>query len=332
MKNVATCLKILLAPVLVWAMAISTANADEGIRLGVLKFGTVNWELAALKHHEIDKKNGFELEVVPFAGKDASTVAFLGGDVDAIVTDWLWVSRMRAEGRDYTFVPYSSAVGAIMVSGDSDLKTLADLKGKKIGVAGGPLDKSWLMIKGLAQRDLNVDLGETNDVVFGKPPLLAKKAEQGELDAVLNFWHYSARLEAKGFRRLISAADAAGELGGTGPVSTIGYVFSEKWARDNPEQVAGFVAASRETKALLKDSDDEWQRLHDDGKIKDKGKALTTLRDRFREGIPSRPLADEKVDAAAIYDLLAELGGNKLVGSGAKMAEGTYWSGLKNGS
>lgn len=321
-----------LASLVLPLIAVSAAHAGETVKLGVLKFGTVNWELAALKHHKFDTKNGFELEVVPFAGKDASTVAFLGGEVDAIVTDWLWVSRMRSEGRDYTFVPYSSAVGAIMVPGDSDVNSLADLKGKKVGVAGGPLDKSWLMIKGLAQRDLEVDLGEVNEVVFGKPPLLAKKAEQGELDAVLNFWHYSARLEAKGFRRLISAADAAEELGGTGPVSTIGYVFSEKWAEENPDKAAAFIASSRQTKTLLNESDDEWQRLHEDGKIKDEGKALTTLRDRFREGIPSRSLEDEKADAAAIYDLLSELGGEKLVGPGEKMADGTYWSGLKNGS
>ena len=127
--------------------AVSYA-ADPVIKVGVLKFGTVNWELKAMKHHGLDKANGFELEIVPFAGGDATRIALLGGEVDVIVSDWLWVSRQRSDGKDMTFVPYSSSVGSIMVKGDSDIQKFADLEGKKIGVAGGPLDKSWLLLQG----------------------------------------------------------------------------------------------------------------------------------------------------------------------------------------
>ncbi len=314
---------------LVFSCFFMTASnaAEPVIKVGVLKFGTVNWELKAMKHHGLDKANGFELEIVPFAGGDATRVALQGGAVDVIVADWLWVSRQRSEGKDFTFAPYSSSVGAIMVSADSDLQNLGDLKGKKIGVAGGPLDKSWLLLQGMAAQEYESDLAGSNDVVFGAPPLLAEKASDGELDAVLNFWHFSARLEAKGFRRLVSAEDAANALGSTGPVSAIGYVFSEKWAENNP--AAGFVEASRATKALMRDSDDEWQRLSSSGAIKDGPDALRVLRDRFREGIPKRELNDEIDDAGKIYEVLAELGGKKLVGDSAEMAEGTYWTGAK---
>jgi len=280
-----------------------------------------------MKHHGLDKANGFELEVVPFAGGDATRIALLGGEVDVIVSDWLWVSRQRSEGKDMTFVPYSSSVGAIMVKEESDIKTLADLKDKKIGVAGGPLDKSWLLLQGMAAQEHGGDLSADNEIVFGAPPLLAEKAADGELDAVLNYWHYCARLEAKGFRRLISAEDAANALGSNGPVSAIGYVFGESWANENP--AAAFVKASRETKVLMRDSDDEWQRLSSSGAIKDGPAALMVLRDRFREGIPSREFSDEVNDAGAIFSVLAELGGKKLVGNADKMADGTYWMGAQ---
>ena len=166
--------------------AVSYA-ADPVIKVGVLKFGTVNWELKAMKHHGLDKANGFELEIVPFAGGDATRIALLGGEVDVIVSDWLWVSRQRSDGKDMTFVPYSSSVGAIMVKGDSDLTEFADLEGKKIGVAGGPLDKSWLLLQGMAQQEHGGNLAKDNEIVFGAPPLLAEKAADGELDAVLNY-------------------------------------------------------------------------------------------------------------------------------------------------
>ncbi|GAB4239232.1 MAG: ABC transporter substrate-binding protein [Kiloniellaceae bacterium] len=306
------------------------ALAEEIIRVGVLKFGTVNWELTTIQRHGLDRKHGFTLEVLPLASDQATKVALQTGEVDMIVSDWLWVSRQRSEGKPYTFVPFSSSVGALMVPAGSDIHDLADLKGKKIAVAGGPLDKSWLLLRGLTQRRHGFDPAEASEPVFGAPPLLAKKAEQGEVDAVLNYWHYSARLEAKGFRRIIGANDAAMELGAKGPISAIGYVFDEPWAAGKTEAVRGFVAASREAKELLRSSDAEWEVLREMTGAKDDA-TLIALRDRFREGIPARPLSEEMADTAQVYDFLAELGGEKLVGKSKTMAPGTFWPVLVNG-
>lgn len=302
--------------------------ADDALRVGVLKFGTVNWELKTMISKELDKANGVAVEIVPFAGKDATVIALQGGEVDIIVTDWLWVSRQRSDGKPVAFAPYSSSVGRLMVPGDSDLKSLEDLVDRKIGIAGGPLDKGWLLLQGMAKQQYDLDLADRNEVVFGAPPLLAEKARSGELDAVLNFWHYCARLEADGFRELASVEEAAGALGSTGPVSAIGYVFDEDWANKNPESVRGFLAASRATKQLLNDSDEAWQEMQATGVIKDQGEALIALRDNFRSGIPSRALGEEIEDAGHLYSLLSKLGGEKLVGSAQTMADGTYWSGL----
>lgn len=304
------------------------AFGAETVKVGLLKFGTVNWEIKSMIAAGFDADNGIDVEIVPFASGDATRIALQGGAVDVIVADWLWVSRQRATGSDFTFVPYSSSVGAIMVADDSPAQNIGDLRGLKIGVAGGPLDKNWLMLQGMAKQEHDFDLAGENEIVFGAPPLLAEKTREGELDAMLNFWHYCARLEAVGFRRLVSGADAASALGATGSVSAIGYVFSEAWAEKNPKVAMGFVEASRATKKLLNDSDDEWNRLNESGAIKDKDKALMTLRDRFREGIPARAIGAELQDAGKVYEILAELGGRKLVGDSPKMVSGTYWSKL----
>ncbi len=307
------------------ALGVQTAAAADKVRVGLLKFGTVNWELKSMIANGIDEANGFEAEIVPYASGDATKIALQGGEVDVIVSDWLWVSRQRASGQDLTFAPYSSAVGAIMVPGDSSATDLGDMKGMKIGVAGGPLDKNWLMLQGMAKQDFDFDLAKENEIVFGAPPLLAEKTREGELDAMLNFWHYCARLEAVGFKRLVSGLDAAAALGAKGTVSAIGYVFSEAWAKENPTAAAGFINASKETKALLKSSDDEWNRLAESGAIKDKPDALAKLRDRFREGIPARSIDDEVEDAQTVYKILSDLGGTKLVGKSESMVDGTYW-------
>ena len=297
-------------------------QAAETVRVGVLKFGTVNWELDTIKQHKFDEAHGVDVDIRFFASEDATNVAMMAGDVDVIVSDWLWVSRQRASGVDLTMVPYSTAVGALMVPMDSPIQRLSDLKGKKIGVAGGPLDKSWLLIQGLAKQE-GIDLLAGNDIAYGAPPLLAEKAQQGELDAVLNFWHYCARLEAKGFRRLISTNEAATALGATGTVSALGYIFHDSWADAHPRAIEGFIAASGDAKALLGTSDAEWLRLAP--VIKAEGPELTVLRDRYREGIPNRPVADEAADAARLYAVLEDLGGEKLVGPSEVLAPGTFW-------
>jgi NitT/TauT family transport system substrate-binding protein len=307
-------------------MPARQAAAAPKIRVGVLKFGTVSWEIDTLKHHGFDAANGIDVEAVSFAGEDATNVAMLAGDIDMIVSDWLWVSRLRSEGNDLTLAPYSTAVGAIMVRQDSPIQAIPDLAGKKLGVAGGPLDKSWLLIQALAKRDHGIDLATACEIAYGAPPLLAEKAMQGKLDAVLNFWHFCARLEANGFRRLVGANDAALALGASGPVSALGYVFHEKWATENLEAARGFVKASAGAKALLAKSDAEWLRLAP--LVRAEGKELEKLRDRYREGIPNRPVADEASDAAKLYHVLAEVGGEKLVGKAAEMAPGTYWTDL----
>ena len=122
------------------------AHAASKVKLGVLKFGTVSWLLDTIHANGLDKAEGIELDIVPLASTQATTVGLQGGSVDIIATDWLWVSRERTGGADFTFSPFTTALGAIMVPPNSPIKTLTDLRGKKLGVAGGPLGKSWLLI------------------------------------------------------------------------------------------------------------------------------------------------------------------------------------------
>ena len=294
------------------------------LRLGVLGFGTVNWELDVIKTHGLDEERSFTLAVEGYAGGQATKVALQGGAVDGIVSDWLWVSRQRAEGESYVFIPYSHTVGALMTPPESDIQSLEDLAGKKIGVAGGALDKSWLLIQAVARERHGIDLANEVEAVFGAPPLLNEKVQTGELDAVLNFWHFCARLEAQGYSRLLGVNDAIRELGVGSDVPQLGYVFPEDFANENPELIEAFADASRSAKALLQ-TDEEWERIRELTKAKDDA-TLTALKSRFQEGIPLSWGEVERADAAALYKLLAKLGGEELVGSSGTLMPGTFWA------
>lgn len=308
--------------------ALTADAADLGtVRIGVLKFGTVNWELDVIKHHGLDAKEGFTLEVTGFASNDAADVALMGDAVNGIVEDWLWVSRQRAEGVLLTFIPYSSSVGALMVPADGSIATLADLEGKRLGIAGGPLDKSWLLIQALA-KEQGVDLAETVDLAYGAPPLLAEKFKSGELNAVINYWHYAARLEAQGHHRLIDVTQAQEALGVPADTPQLGYVFREDWADQHAALVQAFARASRAAKAIMDESDEEWQRLRPLTKAEDDA-TLDALMRRYREGIVHHWGDRERAAAAQLYLVLADLGGEELVGSSPVLVDGTFWPGVR---
>ena len=308
------------------------ASAANKVTVGVLKFGTVSWALDTIHANGLDKAEGIELDVVPLASTQATTVGLQAGSVDIIATDWLWVSRERSTGGDFTFSPFTTALGAIMVPPNSPIKTLGDLKGKRLGVAGGPLDKSWLLLVAYALRTANLDLRKETTQEYGAPPLLAERAKQGELDAVLNFWPYAARLEAEGFTQLIGVEDVVSELGAKGEVAMVGYVFSESWAKQNLEAIQGFLRAAAKADELLATSNEEWNRLkpimgENDPSFNDK--TFDALRRRYREGIPERSVTENEFDAKILYQFLRELGGEKLVGPGTELAPGTFWHGGK---
>jgi len=148
------------------------------MKVAVLKFGTVSWELDTIVRRQLDAKHGFRLETLELAGEDAVKIAFQGGAADAMVSDWIWVARQRAAGKDFIFIPYSKAVGGLDVPANSPAKSLADMKGGKIGVAGGPLDKSWLLLRALARRQYGFDLAADAEPVFGAPPRSMTSSDQ----------------------------------------------------------------------------------------------------------------------------------------------------------
>jgi NitT/TauT family transport system substrate-binding protein len=210
-----------------------------------------------------------------------------------------------------------------MVPAASPIRGLPDLKGKSLSVAGGPLDKSWLLMLAAGKRQ-GVDLKASAKVVFGAPPLLLEKLVQGEQDASITFWNFAARLEAQGFRRVLSSEDAARELGAQGEVSMLGYIFDEDWAKANADLLGRFLKASRAAKQILATSDAEWEAIRPLTQAPDEA-TFVAYRTRYREGIPDRPVADEEADARKLYKVLAELGGPELVGPGAELDPGTYW-------
>jgi NitT/TauT family transport system substrate-binding protein len=298
------------------------ARAADRLRLALQKTGTTGWELAVVKAFGLDKEAGLELDVTELASPEAGKIAIQGGSADIIVSDWLWVARERAAGAKLTLYPYSTGVGAVM-SKDASIKDVKDLVGKKLGVAGGPLDKSWLLLKAYALKQ-GVDLGKSATILYGAPPLIAEKAQQGELDAALEFWNFAADLEGKGFARVVEIADVEKALGAKGEAVVTGYVFDDAFAAKNANALTRFFAMTAKAKALIASDDKAWAAAARRIGAKDAA-TLDIYRKRYVAGVPKRPIAQEEADAAILYRTLVEIGGAKLVGPAGKLDPGTFY-------
>jgi len=315
--------RILLVAAVLTAAPAATSHAGDTIRIAVQKTGTVAWELAVIRAHGLDRRADLAIEISDLASPEAGKIALRGGSADVIVSDWLWVSRERGLGAKLTFYPYSSALGAVMVPNSSAIRTLADLRGRKLAVAGGPIDKNWLLLQASMKQD-GIDLKSESTVVYGAPPLLAAKTLSGEMDATVNYWNFCAALEAKGFRRLIGIEDLLPKLGAKGRTAMIGYVFDEGWGNKNHDAITRFIAMTREAKEILATSDAEWEKIAPLTGAADAA-TLRAYRDRYREGIPSRPIADEEADARVLYRVLAAIGGREMVGPAQELDPGTFY-------
>jgi NitT/TauT family transport system substrate-binding protein len=251
-------------------------------------------------------------------------VALQSGQVDMIVVDWLWVARQRGAGADWTFVPFSNAVGALIAPAGSPVRDVPDLADRAVGIAGSPLDKSWLILRAYATKRYGIDLDSKVNKSFGPPSLLAEQMRAGRLDALLTYWPFAAKAEAAGARRILAVEDAVSALGIGAGVPYIGYTFAQRWAEQNPALIDGFITASRQARSVLATSDAEWQRLKPMTGAADDAE-LERLRDWYRRGIPHRWDGAERQAAGQLFDLLASIGGPDLVGPINATPSGTFW-------
>lgn len=305
-------------------LASMPAFADDlpVVRAAVLQIGTVNWELATIIDNKLDQKHGFRLDVQPYADNGATRIAVEGGEADIAVADWIWVARQRASGKGYVFLPYSKAVGGVVVPASSPAKSLEDLAGGKLGIAGGPLDKSWLILRAYAQQQYGMDLERETEQVYGAPPLIFKTGMNEQYAGAINFWHFLAKMKASGMRELISVEQAGTALGLDTDTPLLGYYMKESLLTERPELAQAFYEASREAKDLLKSSDEEWKALRPLMNAKTDAQ-FEQLRADWIAGIPARGPVDSE-SAAKMLSLMAELGGSNLVGEATGIPVGLF--------
>ncbi len=293
---------LVMAPLFVQAQG--EAQPLPVLTLSVLQFGTPHWELDHLKRHGLDKANGFELEVRLVADLPASRLALSSGSVDGAVSDLLWAQARYEAGTAYHYLPFSSQIGEVLVNDGSPVRTLADLRGKRIGVAGGPDGLGWQLLQQVAAGQ-GIDLAREATVQYAAPPLLSQALRRGQVDALLTFWHFSARLRGEGgVHSAFGLAELVGALGLDPDLPVLGYLFPQAWASEHDDLLQRFSRALRENKEELASQPDHWQEIRPLMRAENDS-VFAALHDSFVEGIP-QPLDESRI--AALQRLLVLTG------------------------
>ena len=224
--------------------------------------------------------------------------------------------------KDYVFIPYSKAVGGVVVPADSPATSLRDLAGGKIGIAGGPLNKSWLILRAYAAQEFGMDLKADTRQVFGAPPLIFKSALGGDYAGAINFWHFLAKMKASGMKELISVEDAGQAMGLDTNTPLLGYYLKESFLNEHPDLAQSLYAASRDAKDLLANSPEAWEAIRPRMNAKSDAQ-FEQLKFDWIAGIPDRSPVDA-VAANKMLELMAELGGAELVGEATSVPQGLF--------
>lgn len=296
MPSLPALIRSLLRLTLVLLPLCAQAQELPVLTLSVLQFGTPHWELEHLKRQQLDRANGFELRVRLVADVPASRLALSSGSADGAVSDLLWAQARFEAGAAYRYLPFSAQIGEVLVPAGSAIHQLADLRGKRLGVAGGPDGLGWRLLQQAAVRQ-GIDLAREAQVQYAAPPLLGQALRRGQLDALLTFWHFSARMRGEGgVQSAFGLADLMKSFELDTHLPVLGYLFPEPWAQSHEDLLQRFARALRQTKNELAREPEHWQALRPLMRAESDA-VFAALRGSFVEGIPP-PL-----DAARIADL-----------------------------
>jgi NitT/TauT family transport system substrate-binding protein len=203
----------------------------------------------------IFKKYGLDVDLEKVkSGTEA--IAFLTqGSVDvggiAIVTS-LWNSWNR--GLDIRVIapgglePMKNSPTTLLVSTKSvdKVKDIADLKGKKLGVAGGPgSGGEYLAAKALERGKLTIR--DVDLVNIGNPDIPAALAS-GSVDAAIAGAPYSDQAVEKGGAKVLATDLTPGLM-------TVAFVGSGKFIKERPEVAERFVLALTEAARMMQGDD-----------------------------------------------------------------------------
>jgi ABC-type nitrate/sulfonate/bicarbonate transport system substrate-binding protein len=261
----------------------STA-ASGGGDLAVVKplviQGTQLFPIKVMQDTGIAAKHHLKVEPQMMAGPEALYTRMLAPGFQVGFGAWAKIAQLRAAGHHlvnvFSMYGYTNDV---LVKNDSPYRSLADLKGKRVGQFGGPGAGTTLMYRLEAKKFFGYDPQKDAQPFFGAPGLLAGQLGKGQLDGALLLDPVLDQLLLTGqYRSIGNLGQIWRQRTGQSPM-LVSINMNEDWANANPQVARNFVAAYSEAQKYIKTHPQVWKGLAASVGIKDpKGVALLRKR------------------------------------------------------
>ncbi|MDR7415826.1 MAG: ABC transporter substrate-binding protein [Armatimonadota bacterium] len=156
--------------------------------------------------------------------------------------------KARAEGKGVViFNVLTGPSNLVLAPQASPVRTLADLRGKKIGTFSGPGSATYAMLVAIGRHVYGIDLEKEAQLVSAPNPALKGLMDRGELAAALFGTVDSVKVFLEGRYRIVSdlAEDFQKRFGRV--AAHVVMATTEDYARRHPEVLRAFVAAYNDT-------------------------------------------------------------------------------------
>lgn len=224
--------------------------------------GVQQFPLTVLQEQGIAKKHNLDIQPIKVAGPEAAYTRFQAPQFQLGLGSWAKAAQMRAAGEKLINVfPVYGYSNDVLVPKSSSIRSLADLKGKKVGLFGGPGSGTTVMLRLIASRLYGFDPQKDSEVIFGAAALLNGQLGKGDLDAALLLDPLiTNRLLSGEVRSIGNLAKLWKDETGEKPL-LVTITMNEEWANANQDVAKRFVAAFAEAQQYIKTHPEVWKRL-----------------------------------------------------------------------
>jgi len=244
------------AAMLAVSAALAQALEKKDIKLGVGGAAALYYlPLALTDRLGYFKEQGLSVEISDFKGGSQSLTALVGGSVDVVTGAFEHTLRMQAKGQDIIAVielgRYPGIALAVRKERADKLKTIADLKGAKIGVTAPGSSTNMIVWYLMAKAGLKPD--DASFVGVGATASAVAAIQKGEIDALANVDPAISKLQSTG--DVVVLAETRTTEGTTkvlgGPMSAAVLYLRRQFADRNPNTVQALVNAFYKTPKWL---------------------------------------------------------------------------------